>query len=264
MSTWAPGHLTGGSDKGIPELFFVATAIKACYGTLPLWEESTKQSGRDADPRLENKRPRLETDSAPSERHWEDRCDAIDAEYQRLYCELRNKALSDIKGLVRERVEKLSTATASYDFMNIYGMCSFDPPNVTRISTQQGEPLSCKFTKLTCPEDNSNSNSCSLISVSGILSPLISARVEHGELELTPCGESDYHRATEELARLDSRSKMRVPRVPKVSLGSTIGGMENRFIFTVREDLHTLGCAYSQLVVIVELLHLNMLHFIHS
>ena len=259
MSTWASGHLTGGSGKGIPELFFVATAIKACYGKLPCWEESSEQTGRDDDPSLE-KRPRLEDDSVPRER----RCDTIDAEYQRLYCELRNKALSDIKGMVRERVEKLSTASSSYDFMNIYGMCSFDPPNVTRISQQKGEPLSCKFTKITCPEDNSNSNSHSLISVSGILNPLISARVEHGELELTHCGESDYHRATEELARLDSRSKMRVPRVSKGTLGSTIGGMETRFIFTVREDLHTLGCAYRQLMVIVEMLHLNMLHFIYS
>lgn len=264
MSMCGPGHLAGGSGKGIPELFFVATAIKACYGKLPCWVESSEQTGwsRDDEPSLE-KRPRLQNERKDSVSR-EQRCDTIDAEYKRLYCELRNKALSDIKGLVREHVEKLSTASASYDFMNIYGMCSFDPPNVTRISYQKGEPLSCKFTKITCPEDNSNSNSHRLISVSGILNPLISARIEHGELQLTHCGESDYHRATEELARLDSRSKMRVPRVSKGNLGTTIGSMENPFIFTVREDLHTLGCAYRQMMVIVELLHLNMLHFIYS
>lgn len=188
----------------------------------------------------------------------------VDDEYRRLYCELRNKALSDIKGLVREHVEKMSTSSSSYDFMNIYGMCSFEPPNVPRISQHKGETLICKFTKLACPQDNSNSNSQRLITVSGILNPLISARVAHGELDLTHCGEADYHRATEEFARLDCRSKMRVPRVYKGDLGSTIGSMENRFIFTVREDLHKLGCSYRQMMVLVELLHLNMIHFIYS
>jgi hypothetical protein len=32
----------------------------------------------------------------------------------------------------------------------------------------------------------------------------------------------------------------------------------------VREDLHTLGCAYRQMMVLVEMLHLNLIHFIHS
>lgn len=264
MSTCGPGQLAGGPDKGIPELFFITTAIKACYGKLPRWEESGERitCPQYDKPSLE-KRPRLlsdRQDSVSQERHCED----IDAEYRHIYCDLRTRALSDIKGLVREHVEKLSTASASYDFMNIYSMCSFDPPNVTRISNQNGEPLCCKFTKITCPEDNTNSNSHRVITVSGILNPLISARVDHGELELTHCGELDYHRAAEEYARLDSRSKMRVPRVYKGNLGSTISGMENRFVFTVREDLHTLGCAYRQMMVMVELLHLNMLHFIYS
>ena len=238
----------------------MATAITACYGRLPRWEESSERTGPDDDDPSFEKRPGSEDDAEPRER----RRGTVDAEYRRLYRELRNRALSDIRGMVRERVEKLSTVSSSYDFMNIYGTCSFDPPNVTRTSQHKGEPLCCKFTKITCPEDNSNSNACRLVSVSGILNPLIGARVEHGELELTRCGESDYHRATEELARLDSRSKMRVPRVSKGTLGSTIGGMENRFIFTVREDLHTLGCAYRQLMVTVEMLHLNVLHFIYS
>lgn len=187
-----------------------------------------------------------------------------DSEYRHAYCELRNKALSDIKGLVREHVEKASTVSASYDFMNIYGLCSFEPTDVMRPSHQHGEPPSCKFTKIVCPRDNSNSNSHRLISVSGMLNPLVSSRVEHGEHELTHCGEQDYHRATEEFARLESRSKMRVPKVYKGNLGSTISSMENRFIYTTREDLHTLGCAYRRLVVTVELLHLNMLHFIYA
>lgn len=260
MSTCGPGQLPLGSSKGIPELFFVATAIKACYGKLPSWEDSRDQiglSGREG-PSVE-KRPRLNSEGKEPVS-----LGPIDDEYRRLYCELRNKALSDIKGLVREHVENMSTSSSSYDFMNIYGMCSFDPPNVTRISQHKGETLICKFTKLACPQENSNSNSQRIITVSGILNPLISARVDHGELDLTHCGESDYHRATEEFARLDCRSKMRIPRVHKVDLGSTIGSMENRFIFTVREDLHTLGCAYRQMMVLVEMLHLNMIHFIHS
>ena len=208
------------------------------------------------------KKPRLETERKDSAASGERARDTIDSDYRLLYCELRDKALSDIKGLVREHVEKLSTASASYDFMNIYGMCSFDPPDVMRMAHCNGEPLRCRFTNIACPEESSNSHR--LISVSGILNPLISARVAHGELELTHCGEADYHRATEEFARLDSRSKMRVPRVYKGNLGSTLNSMENRFIFTVREDLHKLGCAYRQMMVIVELLHLSMLHFIHS
>ncbi|KAJ7984136.1 hypothetical protein DPEC_G00364360 [Dallia pectoralis] len=263
MSTCGPGHLTAGSARGIPELFFVATAIKACYGRLPSWESSERPGWSPDDEPIRVKRSRFQ-DARQDCGVPEQRQDTIDAEYRRLYRDLRTKALLDIKALIREHVEKLSTTPASYDFMNIYGMCSFDPPNVARLSRQNGEPLSCKFTEISCPEDNANSNSHRLISVTGILNPLISARVEHGELELTHCGESDYHRATEELARLESRSKMRVPRVCKGNLGSTIGSMENRFIFTVREDLHKLGCAYRQMVVIVELLHLTMLHFIHS
>lgn len=211
---------------------------------------------------LEKKRLRLQNPEEPVSQ--EQRCGSVDVAYKRLYCELRNKALSDIKGLVRSHVEKLSTCSISYDFMNIYGMCSFDTPNVTRTLHQNGEPPRCKFTKIACPEDNANSNSPRLISVSGILNPLISSRVQHGELELTHCRESDYHMAIEELTRLNSRSKMRVPRLYNDNLGSTISSMENRFVFTVREDLHVLGCAYRQMMITVELLHLNMLHFIYS
>ncbi|KAE8287294.1 hypothetical protein D5F01_LYC13332 [Larimichthys crocea] len=193
MSTCHPVHLPttmGDLRKDIPELFFIATAIKACYGTLPRWKESSEwtvqprddESSREKRPRLDDQRD----SAALRERH----CDAIDVEYRQLYCELRNKALSDIKGLVREYVEARSTTSASYDFMNIYGMCSFDPPNVMRTPQVRGEPLVCKFTKMTCPEEDSIPESRGLISVSGILSPLLSARVEHGEVELTLCGES--------------------------------------------------------------------------
>lgn len=216
------------------------------------WNKQPGESWND-EPSHE-KRPRLQNE-------WEEQsCETIDTEYRRLYCELRTKALSDIKDLVRAHVENLSTASASYDFMNIYGMCSFDQPNVTITAYHKGEP--CKFTKIACPEDNTNCHR--VISVSGILNPLISARIEHGELDLAQYAESDYHRASEEFARLDSRSKMRVPRVYKGNLGNTIGSMENRFIFNVREDLHILGCTYRQLMVTVELLHLNMPHFIYS
>lgn len=256
MSTCGPGHLTVGLNKGIPELFFVATVIKACYGILPNWKQSSEQT-RVAGGRPPAKRRRLPLSG-------EHRFETVDEEYRRVYCELRNKALSDIKSMVREYVENQSSSSSSYDFMNIYGMCSFDPPNVARVSHQNDQPLRCKFTKITGPEDNSNSNSHRLISVSGILNPLICARLEQGELELSYCGESDYDRAMEEFVRLDSRNKMRVPRVCNGQLGSTIGSMENRFIFPVREDLHTLGCAYRQMVVLVELLHMHIIHFIHS
>ena len=261
MSTCGPGHLPVGLSKGIPELFFVATAIKACYGILPSWKRSSEQTRVAGGPPA--KTPRLQMQSMTS-LSGEPRCETVDEEYRRAYCELRNKALSDIKSMVREHVENHSTSSSSYDFMNIYGMCSFDPPNVARVSHQNDQPLRCKFTKITCPEDNSNSNSHRLISVSGILNPLICARLEQGELDLSYCRESDYDRAMEEFVRLDSRNKMRVPRVSNGQLGSTIGSMENRFIFTVREDLHTLGCAYRQMVVLVELLHLHIIHFIQS
>ena len=121
--------------------------------------------------------------------------------------------------------------------MNIYGMCS---------------------------EDNSNSNSQRVISVSGILNPIISSCVDHGELQLTHCGESDYQKACDEFARLSPGTSVRVPRVYSGNLGSTMSSMEKPFIFTVREDLHKFACAYRQMMVTVEMLHLDMLHFIYS
>lgn len=183
---------------------------------------------------------------------------SIDEEYRRLYCELRNKALAEIKTLVRQYVERLSTTSASYDFMNIYGMCSFNPPEVAK--PHNGEPPVCKFT---CSRGGS-SGSDGLVSISGILSPLISARLEHGGLELTLCADTDYHRAIEEFVKLHPRGKMRIPRVSNVKLGSTLGSLEQQFIFTVSEDLHTLGRAYRDIVVTVELLYINILHFLHS
>lgn len=264
MSTCGPRHPTLGSSKAIPELFFVATAIKACYGQLPRWERwsASTETARDEDrPPLKKRLPSdKEVVSGPGERRF----GSIDLEYRELYSELRNKALSDIKALVREHVERLSGASSSYDFINLYGMCSFDPPRATRVSHQTRESHCCKFTKVPCPEDTSNSNSRRLVSVSGILNPLISARIEDGEQQLSRCRESDYHRANEEFFRLNSHSKMRAPKVYKGNLGSSIGSMESKFIFTVREDLHALGCAYRQIVTTVELLHLNMLHFIYS
>lgn len=242
MSTCAPAH--EGRLGEIPEVFFVATAIKVCYGELtPEPEPHPRDNKR-------RRRPSSELDRS-----------AVDEEYTRLYHEMKRKALADIKTLVREHVEKIGTVSASYEFMNVYGMCTFENPGAVRHF--EGEPY-CKFTRVSYPEDGSLRNAPRLVSVTGILSPIISARLNHGELELTDCRESDYYRATEELTRLDSRSKMRAPRAFKQNLGSTICGMEHRFVFAVREDLHALGCAYGQLVAIVELLHLNIVHFIYS
>nr|BBA49193.1 hypothetical protein [Oryzias latipes] len=247
---------TGGSRPAdIPELFFVASAVKACYGSLPDWEGEGEPNDEPPVP----KRIREEDD---------DRGESpIDVEYRRLYGELRAKALSDIKDMVREHVERQSTASTSYQFMNMYGLCSFEEPRDPRDRHHgREETPRCKFTNLACPVARERTaNSEMLVSVCGALSPLVSARVQPGELQLTRCGELDYSRAEESLRRLEARRKTRpVGTTQEGRLGNTIGSMESRFAFCVRRDLHALGCAYRQLMLTVELLHLNILHFLHS
>lgn len=261
MSTWAPGHFSVRSVKGTPEMFFVATAIKACYGKLPNWNKPEDPEQIDAgisrDP--PTKRARLQTGDGVANRE-ESNCNySVDAEYKRLYCELRKKALAEIKTLVREYVERLSTASVSYDFMNIYGLCSFDSPDVAK-QQHGGDLPMCKFTR----SQGGSSDRDDLIVVCGIMNPLMSARLEHGMLELTPCGEADCYRTAEEFAKLYPRSRMRLPRASNVKVGSTLSTLEHQFVFTVRRDLHTLGLAYNRIMSTVELLHINVLQFIHS
>ncbi|KAK7915601.1 hypothetical protein WMY93_011362 [Mugilogobius chulae] len=189
-------------------------------------------------------------------------CETTDAQYKRVYCELRNRALSDIKRIVREYVEKMSTTTQSYEFMNIYGLCSFNPPK--NITQNKEASTRCRFTNISCSTEDNTSTSDTVVSVSGVLNPLMSSRVQHGELELTHCRDSDYYNALEEFTRLDSRNKLRSQRVYHSNLGGTISSMENGFIFTVREDLHNLGCAYRQMIAMVELLHMTLIHYVHS
>lgn len=250
MPTYPAGRLLPDSEKGAPEQFFVATAIKACYGTL-------SDFGRFD--RFEPRTKRAKVDTSPS-RPQVDHSDStvIDTEYRRLYCELRNNALGDMQTLVREHVERMSTPSASYDFMNIYGMCSFNPPGPIKTTTTD-TPV-CKFTRVTSGQQQDER----LISVTGILNPLVSPRVQHGELSLSPCQEADYHRAVEEFSRINPRTKMRLPRMSHANLGSTLSSLEEQFIFTVREDLHALGCAYRKIALMVETLYLNMLHFLHN
>lgn len=249
MSTCGPGQRSG---KGTLELFFITTAIKACYGRLPkLTDVEEADDGHEA---IGRKRPRLESDK---QSELTRRPSELQRVYTRTYLELRNKALSDIRVLVRERVERLSTPGDSYDFMNIYGMCCFAPPNINKPPAHENP--TCKFTRVRDVLDDRTG----LVTVCGILSAVVSARAQQGELALTPCQEEDYHRAVEEHAKLQPRSK-RVAKLAGADLGSTISSMENRFIFTVRRDLHALGCAYRTVVLMVELLHMNILHFLHS
>lgn len=249
MSTCPTGRLTD-PEKGAPEQFFIATAIKACYGTLP-------DLGRFD--QFESRAKRAKKDD-PSSRSQADRCEStgVDAEYRRLYCELRDSALADVQVLVRDHVERVSTLAASYDFMNIYGMCSFNTPGQAR-ATASDSPV-CKFTRATAGQQRGEN----LLSVTGIINPLVSPRVQHGELSLSPCQEADYPRTVEEFVRINSRTKMRLPRVSHANLGSTFSSLEEQFIFTVREDLHGLGCAYRKLALMVETLYLNTLHFLHG
>lgn len=245
MTTCPAGQRLHESEKGTPEQFFIATAIKACYGTLP-------DSGQLDCFALHAKRAKIaeqvdHTDSG-----------VIDRAYRRLYCDLRSNALGDMRTLVREHVERMSTPSASYDFMNMYGICSFNSPGP--IKTNAADPPVCKFTRVTSGHQQDES----LISVTGILNPLVAPRVQHGELDLSPCQEADYHRAVEEFSRINPRTKMRLPRVSQANLGSTLSSLEQQFIFTVRQDLHALGCAYRKIALMVETLYLHTLHFLHT
>lgn len=191
----------------------------------------------------------------------------LNIEY-RLYCELRDKAFSDVKDLVREYMEKQSSSATSYQFMNIYGLCSIKRPGTPYHHHKWEEMPRCKFTKLACPGTHLNGADGHtfghmLVSVCGVLSPLVAARVQPGELQLTHSGERDYSRTEEALTRLESCSKLRPARGTQgEGVGNTMGSMESCFAVFVREDLHALGCAYRQLMV--ELLHVNILHFKHS
>lgn len=263
VSCQTPARSACRSD--IPDMFFVASALKACYGLLPEWEgEDELQEELPANKKLRAEEGKEEEEEKEEEPKRES---LIDAEYRMLYHELRAKALSDIKNMVREHVERQSTTSASYQFMNIYGLCFFEKPGAlsNRHNTREETPR-CKFTNVAYPDAEERAASLhTLVSVCGALSPLVSARVQPGELQLTRCGENDYSRAEEALRRLETRSGTRpVGKTQTERVGNTIGSMESRFNFCVREDLHALGCAYRQLMVTVELLHLNILHFIHS
>lgn len=255
MLTCSAGRSLTEFEKSAPEQFFVATAIKACYGKLPDFVELD---------RFERQTKRAKVESSPShpqvDRVQVDRgaSTVLDTEYRRLYCELRNSALGDMRTLVREHVERMSTPTASYDFMNIYGICSFNPPGM--IKTNAAETPVCKFTRVQAGQHQEER----LMAVTGILNPLVSPRVQHGELSLSPCQEADYYRAVEEFSRINPRTKMRLPRISHANLGSTFSSLEQLFIFTVREDLHALGCAYRKIALMVETLYLNTLHFLHT
>lgn len=164
MLTCPAGRNLAESEKGAPEQFFVAMAIKACYGKLPDFGQV------DLFENQASKRARLDESTAE--------IGVLDAEYRRLYCELRDSALGDMRTLVQKYVEGMSTLSGSYDFMNIYGLCSFNPP--APVKNSGNEPPICKFTKVTAGEQHNER----LISVTGLLNPLVASRVSQGQHSL--------------------------------------------------------------------------------
>lgn len=257
-------------------MFFVATALKACYGKLPDWAEDEggfeEGFGRDA-PRGSEAAPGRAELPPHAKRARKDAEDEspIDAEYRRLYRELRDCALSDTKALVREHVERLGTSVSSYEFMNVYGLCSLEKLESHGGASRGGrvDELRCKFTELGCPSlTGAGTGEGGLATVCGVLSPLLAARVQPAALTWTRCSEADYSRTQESYVSLVGRRASRAAsgRLSHNALGvgSTVGSMERSFLFCVREDLHSLGCAYRQLVASVELLHLNITHFLHA
>lgn len=185
--------------------------------------------------------------------------DVLDCEYNRLYDAMRSK-LADIRDLVRTRVERVSTAELAYTFMNIYGLCCFDQPNSVNVKENP-----CKFTGLLPNSKSDSVHQSDVITVSGIISPLLASRIQHGQPDYTRCAERDYSRSIQEIIRLGSKTSSRIPQVlSDQMIGTDIESMEKRFVFNVRRDLHNLGCAYRQIIGIVELLYLNMLRCVHS
>lgn len=180
----------------------------------------------------------------------------IDSLYRQIYTELRTKTLVQVRNLVREHVERLSTRSTSYEFMNIYSTCSFAPPNVGVRSVHE-QPV-CKFTGA------SGGSHGTVVSIPGIISPLVSARVQHGQLDMAPCREHDAYRMAEEFIKFNIRRKMRIPKTPTANLGVTLATLENNFLMPVHGDLHELGCAYRTLLFAVELLYVNIIHLLHS
>lgn len=173
--------------------------------------------------------------------------------YRQIYAELRNETLVQVRDLVREHVARLSTRSSSYEFMNIYSVCSFAPP-IGRACEQHV----CKFTGAHGHERGT------VLAVPGIISPLVSARVQRGRGDLAPCQEHDVYRIEEEFVKVGARSKMRTPTTPTVNLGSTLATLENNFLMPVHVELHELGCAYRTLLLAVELLYVNTIHLLHS
>lgn len=257
MSTCEPGQAP--SHEGTLELFFIATAIKACYGELSVQDRSLsvlRSVLEDAEPDL-SKKPRLDEHYSRAAGLQVSATNFNDV-YVQLYADLRTKSITQLRSLVREHVERLSTTAASYEFMNVYGTCSFGPPNVSRSSTR--EPPTCRFTGLQGTHDSH----LDVVSVHGILSPLVSVRIQQGRLDLTPCHEHDRLRVAEDSVKLKSRSAMRVPKLPNREVGKTLASLEHNFLLSVRRDLHKLGCAYRTVVLTIELLHLNVLHLLHA
>lgn len=190
-------------------------------------------------------------------------CDAqprltIDSLYRQIYAELRTKTLVQIRNLVREHVERLSTRPTSYEFMNIYSTCTFAPPNVGVRSVHEQQQLVCKFTGA------SGGSHGTVVSIPGIISPLVSARIQHGQLDMAPCREHDAYRTAEEFLKFKIRRRMRIPKTPTANLGVTLATLENNFLMPVHADLHELGCAYRTLLFAVELLYVNIIHLLHS
>ena len=124
------------------------------------------------------------------------------------------------------------------------------------------------FSFIETRSSNSKSESAhqsDVITVSGIISPLLVSRIQHGQPDYTRCAERDYSRSIQEIIRLGSKASARTPQVlSNQMIGNNIESMEKRFIFNIRQDLHNLGCAYRQIIGIVELLYLNMLRCVHS
>ena len=235
----------------VPQLFFVATTLKACYGEL----KSPDVDGCvDHSPSAKRSKKQIFSSLIGS-----DNLNVLDGEYDRLYDAMRSK-LAEIRDLVRARVERVSTEELAYEFMNIYGLCCFDRPNTVNVKE---EP--CKFTRLLPSGKSESAHQSDVITVSGIISPLLVSRIQHGQPDYTRCAERDYSRSIQEIIRLGSRASARTPQVlSNQMIGNDIGSMERRFIFNVRQDLHNLGCAYRQIIGTVELLYLNMLRCVHS
>lgn len=257
MSTCQPGQEP--SREGTLELFFIATAIKVCYGNLSVHKRNISVpicALDDTQPNL-SKRPRLGEHYSRVAGLQVSATNFNDV-YMQLYADLRTKAMSQLRSLVREHVERLSTKAASYEFMNIYGTCSFAPPNVSHSYTR--ELPTCKFTGIQAANDTH----LDVVFVHGILSPLVSARIQQGQLDLTPCQEHDRFRVAEDFVKLNTRSLARIPKHINTELGKTLASLEHTFLFSVRRDLHTLGCAYRTVALTIELLHLNVLHFVYT